>query len=104
MRDLAVESVEPTPQRRIVAQRLSPFIRQLNRVGERDVRQGKGGRIRHDGGHVGDAVVYDSLFAVDRIMVGGSSRSPRSPPHHLPIYREEGVVHYCVTNMPAVVP
>jgi alanine dehydrogenase len=35
---------------------------------------------------------------------GGSAETSRPTAHHDPIYREEGVVHYCVTNMPAIVP
>jgi len=35
---------------------------------------------------------------------GGSAETSRPTAHHNPIYREEGVVHYCVTNMPAIVP
>ena len=40
-------------------------------------------------------------IAIDQ---GGSADTSRPTTHHDPIYREEGVVHYCVTNMPAIVP
>jgi len=35
---------------------------------------------------------------------GGSAETSRPTTHLNPIYVEEGVVHYCVTNMPAIVP
>ncbi len=35
---------------------------------------------------------------------GGCAETSRPTTHHSPIYLEEGVVHYCVTNMPGVVP
>lgn len=35
---------------------------------------------------------------------GGSSETSRPTTHRKPIYVEEGVVHYCVTNMPSIVP
>jgi alanine dehydrogenase len=35
---------------------------------------------------------------------GGTSETSRPTTHGSPIYTEEGVVHYCVTNMPAIVP
>lgn len=35
---------------------------------------------------------------------GGSTETSRPTTHHNPIYVEEDVVHYCVTNMPATVP
>lgn len=35
---------------------------------------------------------------------GGSSETSRPTNHDDPIYVEEGVVHYCVTNMPGIVP
>jgi alanine dehydrogenase len=35
---------------------------------------------------------------------GGSAETSRPTTHADPIYVEEGVVHYCVTNMPAIVP
>ncbi len=34
---------------------------------------------------------------------GGSSETSRPTTHSVPFYIEEGVVHYCVTNMPALV-
>jgi alanine dehydrogenase len=40
-------------------------------------------------------------IAIDQ---GGSADTSRPTTHHDPIYREEDVVHYCVTNMPAIVP
>jgi alanine dehydrogenase len=35
---------------------------------------------------------------------GGSAETSRPTTHADPIYVEEGVVHYCVTNMPGIVP
>jgi len=35
---------------------------------------------------------------------GGCVETARPTTHHDPIYVEEGVVHYCVTNMPGIVP
>src|SRR5437899_8067638 len=35
---------------------------------------------------------------------GGSIETARPTTHHDPIYVEEGIVHYCVTNMPGIVP
>ncbi|MBI2962926.1 MAG: alanine dehydrogenase [Deltaproteobacteria bacterium] len=35
---------------------------------------------------------------------GGCTETSRPTTHHDPIYVEEGVVHYCVTNMPGIVP
>jgi len=35
---------------------------------------------------------------------GGMSETSRPTSHQRPIYVAEGVVHYCVTNMPAIVP
>ncbi|MGH9892511.1 MAG: alanine dehydrogenase, partial [bacterium] len=35
---------------------------------------------------------------------GGCAETSRPTTHHHPIYIEEEVVHYCVTNMPAIVP
>lgn len=40
-------------------------------------------------------------IAIDQ---GGSAETSRPTAHHDPIYRDEEVVHYCVTNMPAIVP
>ena len=40
-------------------------------------------------------------IAIDQ---GGSAETSHPTAHHDPIFREEDVVHYCVTNMPAVVP
>lgn len=39
--------------------------------------------------------------AVDQ---GGNSETTRPTTHHDPIYIEEGIVHYCVANMPGAVP
>jgi alanine dehydrogenase len=35
---------------------------------------------------------------------GGCAETSRPTSHHAPIYTEEGVVHYCVANMPGAVP
>jgi len=35
---------------------------------------------------------------------GGCAETSHPTTHHHPIYVEEEVVHYCVTNMPAIVP
>ncbi len=35
---------------------------------------------------------------------GGCAETTRPTTHHDPIYIEEGVVHYCVANMPGAVP
>jgi alanine dehydrogenase len=35
---------------------------------------------------------------------GGTSETSRPTTHARPIYQREGVVHYCVTNMPGIVP
>jgi alanine dehydrogenase len=35
---------------------------------------------------------------------GGLSETSRPTSHRRPIYVAQGVVHYCVTNMPAIVP
>jgi alanine dehydrogenase len=35
---------------------------------------------------------------------GGCAETSRPTPHHNPIYVDEGIVHYCVANMPGVVP
>jgi alanine dehydrogenase len=45
------------------------------------------------------AVAVD--IAVDQ---GGSLETTRPTTHDAPYYKEEGIVHYCVTNMPAAVP
>ncbi len=45
------------------------------------------------------AVLVD--LAIDQ---GGSAESSRPTTHDAPYYLEEGIVHYCVTNMPAAVP
>ena len=40
-------------------------------------------------------------IAIDQ---GGCAETSRPTTHHHPIFVEEDVVHYCVTNMPAIVP
>ena len=45
-----------------------------------------------------------TAFVDISIDQGGSAETSRPTTHHDPIYREEEVVHYCVTNMPAIVP
>ena len=45
-----------------------------------------------------------AAFVDISIDQGGSAETSRPTVHHDPIYREEEVVHYCVTNMPAIVP
>ena len=45
-----------------------------------------------------------AAFVDISIDQGGSAETSQPTAHHDPIYREEGVVHYCVTNMPAIVP
>src|SRR5215470_18544555 len=45
-----------------------------------------------------------AAFVDISIDQGGSAETSRPTAHHNPIYLDEGVVHYCVTNMPAVVP
>jgi alanine dehydrogenase len=45
------------------------------------------------------AVIVD--VSIDQ---GGTAETSRPTSHHDPVYVEEGVVHYCVTNMPGAVP
>ena len=45
-----------------------------------------------------------AAFVDVSIDQGGVAETSRPTTHHDPIYVEEGVVHYCVTNMPAIVP
>jgi alanine dehydrogenase len=45
-----------------------------------------------------------AAFVDISIDQGGSAETSRPTAHHDPIYREEDTVHYCVTNMPAIVP
>ena len=45
-----------------------------------------------------------AAFVDISIDQGGSAETSRPTTHHDPIYRAEDVVHYCVTNMPAIVP
>jgi alanine dehydrogenase len=45
-----------------------------------------------------------AAFVDISIDQGGCAETSRPTAHHHPIYIEEEVVHYCVTNMPAIVP
>jgi alanine dehydrogenase len=45
-----------------------------------------------------------AAFVDVSIDQGGVAETSRPTTHHHPIYVEEEVVHYCVTNMPAIVP
>jgi alanine dehydrogenase len=45
-----------------------------------------------------------SVFVDIAIDQGGCAETSRSTTHASPTYVEEGVVHYCVTNMPGAVP
>ena len=45
-----------------------------------------------------------SVFADVAIDQGGSAETSRPTTHENPTYHEEGVVHYCVANMPAAYP
>jgi alanine dehydrogenase len=45
-----------------------------------------------------------SAFVDVSIDQGGCAESSRPTSHRDPIYVEEGIVHYCVTNMPGAVP
>jgi alanine dehydrogenase len=45
-----------------------------------------------------------SAFVDVAIDQGGCAETSRPTSHREPIYVDEGVVHYCVTNMPAAVP
>lgn len=45
-----------------------------------------------------------SVFVDIAIDQGGCSETSRPTTHADPIYVEEGVIHYCVTNMPGAVP
>jgi alanine dehydrogenase len=45
-----------------------------------------------------------AAFVDISIDQGGSAETSRPTTHRDPIYIEEEVVHYCVTNMPAIVP
>jgi alanine dehydrogenase len=45
-----------------------------------------------------------SAFVDVSIDQGGCAETSRETSHHAPTYVEEGVVHYCVTNMPGAVP
>jgi len=45
-----------------------------------------------------------AAFVDISIDQGGCAETSRPTTHHHPIYVEEEVVHYCVTNMPAIVP
>jgi alanine dehydrogenase len=54
---------------------------------------------RHLGTMKSGAVLVD--LAIDQ---GGCAESSRPTTLAAPIFKEEGIVHYCVTNMPAAVP
>jgi alanine dehydrogenase len=45
-----------------------------------------------------------AAFVDISIDQGGCAETSRPTTHRQPIYLEEDVVHYCVTNMPAIVP
>src|SRR6267142_2297145 len=45
-----------------------------------------------------------SAFVDISIDQGGCAETSRPTNHHAPLYIEEDFVHYCVTNMPAIVP
>ncbi len=45
-----------------------------------------------------------SAFIDIAIDQGGCAETSRPTTHESPTYMEEGVVHYCVTNMPGAVP
>jgi alanine dehydrogenase len=45
-----------------------------------------------------------SVFLDISIDQGGSSETSRPTSHHDPVYVVDGVVHYCVANMPGAVP
>jgi len=45
-----------------------------------------------------------AAFVDISIDQGGVAETSRPTTHHDPIYIDEEVVHYCVTNMPAIVP
>jgi alanine dehydrogenase len=45
-----------------------------------------------------------AAFVDISIDQGGCAETSHPTTHHQPIYMEEKVVHYCVTNMPAIVP
>ncbi|MGH7895434.1 MAG: alanine dehydrogenase [Candidatus Binatia bacterium] len=50
------------------------------------------------------AMRHGAAFVDISIDQGGCAETSRPTMHADPIYVEEGVVHYCVTNMPAIVP
>ncbi len=41
-----------------------------------------------------------SVFVDIAIDQGGCAETSRATTHHDPVYMEEGVIHYCVANMP----
>ena len=45
-----------------------------------------------------------SVFVDIAIDQGGCAETSRPTSHDNPTYVEEGVIHYCVTNMPGAVP
>jgi len=44
-----------------------------------------------------------SVFADVAIDQGGCSETSRPTTHDAPVYKQNGVIHYCVTNMPSLV-
>lgn len=44
-----------------------------------------------------------SVFVDVAIDQGGCSETSRPTTHDAPVYKQNGVIHYCVTNMPALV-
>ena len=45
-----------------------------------------------------------SVFVDVAVDQGGCSETTRPTTHSDPVYVVEGVLHYCVTNMPGIVP
>lgn len=45
-----------------------------------------------------------SVFVDITVDQGGTAETSRATTHHAPTFVEEGVVHYCVTNMPGAYP
>jgi alanine dehydrogenase len=50
------------------------------------------------------AMANDSVIVDVAIDQGGCVETSRPTTHSKPIFREEGVIHYCVANMPGAVP
>ena len=44
-----------------------------------------------------------TVFADLSIDQGGCSETPRPTTHQHPVYRENEIIHYCVTNIPSLV-